>query len=103
MKLLKEDIKEELLSRYMEILSLCPSDELEAHFEAVMSRLSEEERKETRALLRSLSKWKGVGPLSAKEMLLRIGQLWVVSEDEIWRKFKARTMEIPFQNRKKSP
>jgi len=88
-KSLEEDIREQILERYMEIHSLIASFELEAHFERIFARLSEKERKQTRVLLRCLRKWRGIGDLSAKELLLRIGQLWAVSE-EIWRKEKKK-------------
>jgi len=88
-KSLEEDIKERILERYMKIHSLLPTFLLEEHFQKVFARLSEKEQKETKALLRRFKKWKGIGDLSGKELLLRIGQLLVISE-EIWQEEKAK-------------
>jgi len=99
LKLLNADIKEQILEQYMKFSSLVTVDELEEHFQKVFACLSEQEQKQIKALLRRLRKWKGIGDHSAKELLLRVGQLWAASE-EIWRKEKAEESEKFIRNKR---
>jgi len=94
MKLSKEEIREEIKERYIEIYGLLEPNELETHLKSILKQLPEKEEEQAKAILRTFGEWKGIGPLSARELLLRIGQIWAVGEDEIWRKFKAPEEEV---------